>query len=216
MITKEKKYFIGIGLMILVFFGIYKVNIFLDRIVNSDPEYNTIYSQNFNEKLFQNQLIGKSKNEIITIIGNPLSKTKLKYFDAILYTNFKDSVYLTENSISVGLNGYCKNVKYRFMSFDSIGKVENVMINGYSEKKEELGKLTKFEVLEKFGKPQKQILCNCKCIVYSYSEIKKGAYSGKHPIINIRNLIFDEKNKLIKVVKKVGSTYSKYDEICSN
>ncbi|MFD2907627.1 hypothetical protein ACFSX9_02655 [Flavobacterium ardleyense] len=213
---KKKKYFIGIGLAILIIFGIYKINIFLDRIENSDPEYNTIYAQNFNEELFQNRLIGKSKNEIIEIIGNPLSKTKLKYFDAILYTNFKDSVYLKENSISVRLKGYSENVKYTFISFDSIGNVQNVMIRGYTENEEELKKSTKSEIFEKFGKPQKQMLCNCKCMVYSYSEIKEGGYSGKHPIINIRNLVFDKKNKLIKVIKKVGSTYSKYDEICSN
>ena len=186
----------------------------MDRITTADPEYNTIYTVNFKENLFNKDLLGLSQSEVIKVLGPPFSITKLKYFDAVLYSDYKDRIYLTQNSMNIGFNSYSDTINYKLISFDRLGNVMRVMIKGYSDTEEEIKKLTKTTVLKKFGNPDKKMLCDCKCEVYSYSEIKEGSYSGKQPIINLRNIVFNDKNIAEKIVKKIKSTYSKYDEIC--
>ena len=209
-----KKRSVGIILILIIGFSLYKTCQFLNRIDHSDPEYNTIYSDNYKEKLFNNSLLGMTQKQVIKILGEPLSKTQLEYFNAILYTNHKDSVDFNGNSNSLQLLGYSKNLTYKFISFDSLGNVKSTMIKGYPETEDEIKKLSRLKIISLFGKPDKEIICNCNCTVYSYSQIKEGNYSGKHPIINQRNIVFDNNQIAIKILKKVGNTYSKYDEIC--
>ncbi len=210
-----KKILIGILVIVITGFAVYRFYKFIGRIDTADPEYNTIYTKGYKEKGFNTNLIGLTESQITNVLGEPFSKTKLEYFNAILYTNRKDSLYLNENSISIGFLRYSDSINYRFISFDSSGNVGEVMIKGYPETKEEIEKLTKSAIIRVLGNPDKEMLCDCKCEVYSYSEIKKGSYSGKHPIINLRNIVFDNNKIAIKIIKKVQNTYSKYDGICT-
>jgi hypothetical protein len=210
-----KKRTTGIILVLVLGFVIFKAFQFLNRIDQADPDYNTIYTDHYKEDLFTKALLGKTEVEIIKTLGEPFSKTKLEYFDAILYTNQNDSIDLNANSNSLTLLGYGDSLIYKFISFDSLGNVKSVMIKGYPETENEIQKLSKSEIIKNFGLPDKEMLCDCNCEVYSYSKIKGGSYSGKQPIINQRNIVFDNKQIAIKIIKKVGNTYSKYDEICN-
>jgi hypothetical protein len=206
---------IAVIILILVLgFASFKACRFLNRIDHADPNYNTIYTDKYKEEIFNTTLLGMSENEIIKTLGEPFSKTKLEYFDAILYTNHKDSINLNANSNSLTLLGYSDSLTYKFISFDSGGNVKDAMIKGYPETESEIKKLTKSKIIMAFGPPDKEMLCNCNCEVYSYSQIKEGGISGKGPIINQRNIVFDNGRTALKIIKKVGNTYSKYDEIC--
>jgi hypothetical protein len=210
-----KRLLIGIFIIAALSFTVYKIYRFVSRIETSDPNYNTIYTAAFNEKVFNNELIGMAENKVVATLGEPFSKTKLDYFNALLYSNHKDSLYFIENSNSLGLLGYSDSIKYLFLSFDKLGHIKTVMIKGYPEIEDSLKKLNKPDIIKKFGNPDKEMFCDCNCQVFSYAKIKEGHYSGKHPIINLRNIVFDSNKIALRVIKKVQSTYSKYDEICT-
>jgi hypothetical protein len=195
-------------------FLFYKVYKFVNGIDHADLEYNTIYTKKYQERLFNDNLLGLTEKEIIKIFGQPFSKTKPGYFDAILYTNYKDSVSFEQYSHGLALATLSEKMKYRFISFDSLGHVDDMMIQGYPDSANQIKLLTKPEIVKKFGKPAKEILCNCNCEVYAYSRIKRGEYSGKHPTINQRNIIFNSSHIAIKIIKKAGNSYSTTDGTC--
>lgn len=56
-----------------------------------------------------------------------------------------------------------------------------VMSDSFIVNEDSLKMLDKKGVLEKFGKPDKEMICDCDCEVWSYGQIKKGGYSGKRP-----------------------------------
>ena len=210
-----KKPLIGLLIISILSFTAYKLYKFISRIETSDPEYNTIYATGFNEKIFNNDLIGMPEGKVISTLGEPFSKTKLDYFSAFLYSNHKDSLYFIENSNSIGLLGNSDSLKYRFISFDNSGNVKTVMTKGYPDMEDSLKKMNRLEIIKILGNPGKEMLCDCNCEVYSYSKIKEGSYSGKQPIINLRNIVFDSNKVVIRIIRKVQNTYSKYDEICT-
>jgi hypothetical protein len=210
-----KKLLVGILIISMLSFTVYKLYKFISRIETSDPEYNTIYTADYNEKVFNKDLIGMTETKVINKLGEPFSKTRLDYFNALIYSNHKDSLYFIENSNSIGLLGYSDSIKYRFLSFDNSGNVKTVITKGYPDMEVSLKKLKKSEIIKILGNPDKEMLCDCNCDVYSYSKIKDGSYSGKHPIINLRNIVFDSNKIAIRIVRKVQNTNSKYDEICT-
>lgn len=210
-----RKILTGILILVIISLAVYKLNKIIGVFDTADSDYNTIYTGGYKEKVFNTDLVGMTESSVIKSLGEPYLKTKLEYFNAFLYSNHKDSLYLTENSNSIGYVRYSDSINYRFISFDSSGIVKVVMIKGYPDTEEEIKKLTKSEIIQKFGNPEKEMLCDCNCEVYSYSKIREGSYTGKHPIINLRNIVFDNKKIAIKVIKKVQNTYSLYDDICT-
>jgi len=209
-----KKIFFRLLIIVVLGFVFYKGCKFLNGIDHADPEYNTVYTKKYEERLFNNNLLGLTEKEIIKTFGEPFSKTKPGYFNAILYTNYKDSVSFEQYSTALSLATISEKMKYRFISFDSLGHVNDMMIQGYPDSANQIKLLSKPEIIKKFGKPDKEILCNCHCGVYAYSRIKTGEYSGKQPIINQRNIIFNGSHIAIKIIKKVGNSYSTDDGTC--
>ena len=110
-------------------FVFYKGCKFLNRIDQTDLEYNTVYTNKYKENLFNTKLIGLNQEEIIKMFGEPFSKTKPGYFNAVLYTNYKDSVSFQPYSDALSLATISEKMKYRFISFDSLGDVDGVMIH---------------------------------------------------------------------------------------
>lgn len=196
-------------LIVSIILGL-RISNFLSSLTTVDYEYNTIYTRNYKEDKFNDSLIGKTKYEIVKILGESFEKTKLDSFNAIIYTDKKDSIYIGIDF--VGKRGI--NVKYLYVSFNSNFKVKMVMSDSFIVNEDSLKMLDKKGVLEKFGKPDKEMICDCDCEVWSYSQIKKGGHSGKRPDIFIRNLIFSREGELLKVVKLKGSTYDKYIGVC--
>jgi hypothetical protein len=68
------------SVLILAAWGLYMVSQSLNGIAQTDFVYNTIYSDNFRESIFNESLIGKSKNQIFEILGRPFSETNLSFF----------------------------------------------------------------------------------------------------------------------------------------
>jgi hypothetical protein len=196
----------------LVFHKVYKYFNSLDQ---TDLEYNTIYTEKYKEERFNSKLLGFTEKDIVNTFGEPFSKTRPGYFNAVLYTNNKDSIFFDEYTDGAFLfTGKRENIKYRFISFDSLGNVKTAMADGYSKNEDQLKQLTKSEIIKKFGKPDKEVLCNCKCEVYSYSKIKEGGFSGKQPTINQRNIVFNNNHIAVKIIKKVGNSYSTSGGTC--
>lgn len=184
----------------------------MSRIETVDYEYNTIYTTNYDDNKFNDNLLGKTKTEILTTLGEPFNKTKLDFYNAIVYTDKKDSLYLINNCDCLGLLG--TNVKYIFISFNSNLDVETVMISGYDINQDSIKRLNKKSILENLGSPARETICDCNCEVWSYSKIRNGSYSGKEPNIYIRNILFNENEKVGKIIKTKGSTFDKYIETC--
>ena len=74
---KKSKYFLLLLPIVIFGFLIYKCSQFLNRIENTDYEYNTVYSDNYSDKSFNNYLIGKSEKDILEMFGQPIKKEKL-------------------------------------------------------------------------------------------------------------------------------------------
>ena len=63
-------------IIFLVGFSIYRINKFLDRITTSDPEYNTIYTKNYQEKEFNGVRIKRVYSAEKWIGGAATSRTR--------------------------------------------------------------------------------------------------------------------------------------------
>ena len=125
-------------------------------------ESQTIYSSDFKKENFSKKLIGKSKDEIIKNIGNPLKITQMEEFDAFVYTNDIDNVSFYEGFDFIDFKNKNLNTEYIFFSFKN-DKVKTIKFNGDKKVDEAkfIGK-TKNQIIEQFGNPTKRIFCNKK------------------------------------------------------
>jgi len=178
-----------------------------------NPKYNTLYSKKFNEKLFNKSLIGLSENELIKLIGKPIKKEKLEFSEYYLYTNDTSSVHFIEGS-SGFYSGSNKNLKFKLITFNKKGFTTNHITEDITLENDSLKGLNKDEVIRKYGKPNKIMLCDCEFEVLSYSELIRGPYFGKSPIINLRKVIIGNDNLVTKIISKTGKPNNKYDGTC--
>jgi outer membrane protein assembly factor BamE (lipoprotein component of BamABCDE complex) len=202
---KKSKFFLVAILLLTFSFLLYKCSVYISRIENTDYEYNTVFTNNYDEKLFNNYLIGKTNVEILEILGKPMKKQKLEYYNAILYTNKKDSIDMNHE---YGIEINCIGTDYKFLkiSFDSSNKITEIFNREYYPNEDDLKKLSKEDVIKVLGFPYKELKRPSTYDVWTYSKIKEGGYTGKQPKIHIRHLIF-HRNKVLKVIKEKGYAY---------
>ena len=182
--------------------------------VTPNPKYNTVYSKNFKEKLFNNKLLGKSESNLTELIGNPIKREKLEVSEYYLYTNDTSKVHFIEGSSGINISGGNENLKFKLITFDEKGILTNITTENIGDEKDKFIGINKNEILKKFGKPNKEMFCNCSLEILSYSELKKGPYKGKSPIINLRKVIIGEDKLVKRVISKIGSPNNKYDGTC--
>ena len=206
---KNKIIFFFLGAIFVLSIFWIKRTIYL--IGNSDPDFNTIYSSKYKEYLFNEDLIGKTENEINELLGTPLYKNQVPFFNSLLYTRNKSTTFLNTLFDCVQFKNSEVPKQYRYFILDSIGKIKNIKIVGLNERGIEYSNLNKTEILEKLGLPDAEIY-KPSCEILSYSNLTKGVQSGKRETINIRRVIFNKNKIAIEIIKEIGGgTY-----VCSN
>lgn len=209
-----KKKLLFLILFLLVIFAGYKFVKSVEGIETQDLEYNTVYSEKYNEDLFDDKLLSKTKNEIIDKLGKPFETIEFKPYLKFLYSNKNDSIYI---NCSGGVNTSSiigERANFLVFEFDDSAKVTNVfsMKNDQKIDSDSLLGISENEVIDRFGKPSQIAQINFAGTILSFSNLKEGAYTGKQPKIHMRNIIFDKNDRAVKVVKVDG--YNSLDGLC--
>lgn len=188
------------------------IMIWLDKAISPDPEYNTVYTENYTEEIFNDSLIGLTENELNDKIGKPFKKKRLNHFHSILYS--------VEDSISIEPYGYSVSNQsrssfdpkfYRF-EIDSLNNVEDVFTNDTLLNEFKYIGDKRDVLVSKLGNFRQEILCDCKCYLFEYSKIKDGPIHGKTINYHERLILLDS-NKIVSNVYKINYRESKEDFI---
>jgi hypothetical protein len=182
--------------------------------VNPNPKYNTEYSKNFKENLFNKKLLGISETNLKELLGEPIKRESLEISEYYLYTNDTSKVDFIEGSSGIKLCGGNENLKYKLITFNEKGILTNIITEKIEFERENFLGIQKNKIIEKFGKPDKEMLCDCDLEVLSYTELKKGSYKGKSPIIELRKVVIGKDKLVKKLISKIGNPYNKYDGTC--
>ncbi|WP_319500629.1 hypothetical protein [uncultured Draconibacterium sp.] len=205
---------IAIFLIILGGFVIYLLRE-VDKASNPDPDFNTVFTEKYDSDRFENIKTGDEIDYVIDVIGEPFKIDTIEFFEQLLYTNSPDDVFFIEGSDGLRFHGGNDSLKYSSISVNENGDIINVFadfeIGGKS--KDQLKLLNKAQLIELFGKPQKHMICDCKCIIFSYSKLKEGPYRGKLPVVELRKIMFKE-NAVIGKVRRDGNPYNPYVGTC--
>lgn len=187
----------------------------VDKALNPDPDYNTVFTEKYDSKRFDNLKPGDTIDYVIDMIGEPYKIDTIDFFEQLLYTNSPDEVFFIEGSDGLRFHGGNDSLRYSSISLNENGAVIKVVadyeIGGKSE--DQLKLLTKEQLIDLFGEPQKHMICAYKCTVFSYSKLKEGPYRGKLPVIELRTIIF-RSNVMIGKVKRDGNPYNPYVGTC--
>ena len=177
-------------------------------------ENQTIYSSDFRKENFSKNLIGKSKNEIIKNIGNPLKITQMQEFDAFVYTKDINNISFYEGFDFIDFKNKSLDTEYIFFSFSN-GKVKTIKFNGQKKIDAEkiIGK-SKNEIVEQFGNPTKRIFCNRKNTILSYSDRGNGDIDNKMPKYYVKNIVLNEGNIAVKIIDTINNDLNRSRFAC--
>lgn len=198
----------------MIIAGFIIISLIVDDAVTPNPKFNTEYSEKYNENLFNNKLLGISEKHLIELFGEPTKRENLEISEHYLYTNDTSNVHFIEGSTGVSLNGGTENLKYKLITFDKNGILTDIITEKVEFKKEKFIGLKNKEIIQKFGEPNKKMICNCDFEILSFSKLKDGPYKGKTPIINLRKVIINNQKKVDKIISKIGNPDNKYDGSC--
>ena len=214
----KKSYLLLALVFTLAIFMIFKVIKFVKGIETPDLEYNTVYSEKYDESLFNNSLIGLSKAEIIKKFDKPLKIDIIKTNSRFLYKNKNDSIFIDCNG-GVDLSHFNmlhKKENFLVFTFDENEIVKDIFNIKNSERinSDSLIGTSKAEIIKKYGKPNQIAEVKENGEVLFFSNIKEGAYTGKMPKIYLRKVMFDRNNIAIKVIKSEGNPLNPTEGLC--
>jgi aspartate 1-decarboxylase len=214
----KKSYLLLALVFTLAIFMIFKVIKFVKGIETPDLEYNTVYSEKYDESLFNNSLIGLSKAEIIKKFDKPLKIDIIKTNSRFLYKNKNDSIFIDCNG-GVDLSHFNmlhKKENFLVFTFDENEIVKDIFNIKNSERinSDSLIGTSKAEIIKKYGKPNQIAEVKENGEVLFFSNIKEGAYTGKMPKIYLRKVMFNKNNIAIKVIKAEGNPLNPTEGIC--
>lgn len=214
----KKSYLLLALVFTLAIFMIFKVIKFVKGIETPDLEYNTVYSEKYDESLFNNSLLGLNKTEIIKKFDKPLKIDIIKTNSRFLYKNKNDSIFIDCNG-GVDLSHFDilhKKENFLVFTFNENEIVKDVFNVKNSEKinSDSLIGISKAKIIKKYGKPNQIAEVKENGEVLFFSNIKNGAYTGKMPRIYLRKVMFDRNNIAIKVIKSEGNPLSPTEGIC--
>ena len=215
---KIKTYLLLALVFAIVIFMIFKVIKFVKGIETPDLEYNTVYSEKYDESLFNNSLIGLNKIKIIEKFGKPLKIDTIQKFSKFLYKNKSDSIYIDcEGGVDTShFNMLHKKENFLVFTFDENEIVKDIFNIKNSERinSDSLIGTSKAEIIKKYGKPNQIAEVKENGEVLFFSNIKEGAYTGKMPKIYLRKVMFNKNNIAIKVIKAEGNPLNPTEGIC--
>ena len=214
----KKSYLLLALVFTLAIFMIFKVIKFVKGIETPDLEYNTVYSEKYDESLFNNSLLGLNKTEIIKKFDKPLKIDIIKTNSRFLYKNKNDSIFIDCNG-GVDLSHFDilhKKENFLVFTFDENEIVKDVFNVKNSEKinSDSLIGISKAKIIKKYGKPNQIAEVKENGEILFFSNIKNGAYTGKMPRIYLRKIMFNKNNIAIKVIKSEGNPLSPTEGIC--
>lgn len=216
---KTKTYLLLALVFAIAVFMIFKMINFVKGIETPDLEYNTVYSEKYDETQFNNSLIGLNKNKIIEKFGKPLKIEIIQNFSKFLYKNKSDSIYIDcEGGVDTSrFNMLHKKENFLVFTFDENEIVKDIFNIKNSEKinSDSLIGISKTEIIKKYGKPNQIAEIKENGEVLFFSNIKDGAYTGKIPKIYLRKVIFNKNNIAIKVIKTEGNPLNPTEGICN-
>lgn len=215
---KIKTYLLLALVFTLAIFMIFKMINFVKGIETPDLEYNTVYSEKYNESQFNNSLIGLNKIKIIEKFGKPLKIDTIQKFSKFLYKNKSDSIYIDcEGGVDTShFNMLHKKENFLVFTFDENEIVKDIFNIKNSERinSDSLIGTSKAEIIKKYGKPNQIAEVKENGEVLFFSNIKEGAYTGKMPKIYLRKVMFNKNNIAIKVIKAEGNPLNPTEGIC--
>ena len=215
---KIKTYLLLALVFAIVIFMIFKVIKFVKGIETPDLEYNTVYSEKYDESLFNNSLLGLNKTEIIKKFDKPLKIDIIKTNSRFLYKNKNDSIFIDCNG-GVDLSHFDilhKKENFLVFTFDENENVKEIFNVKNSEivNSDSLIGVSKAEIIKKYGKPNQIAEVKENGEVLFFSNIKNGGYTGKMPRIYLRKVIFDKNDIAIKVIKSEGNPLNPTESLC--
>ena len=215
---KTKTYLLLALVFAIAVFMIFKMINFVKGIETPDLEYNTVYSEKYNESQFNNSLIGLNKIKIIEKFGKPLKIDIIKTNSRFLYKNKNDSIFIDCNG-GVDLSHFDilhKKENFLVFTFDENEIVKDVFNVKNSEKinSDSLIGISKAKIIKKYGKPNQIAEVKENGEVLFFSNIKNGGYTGKMPRIYLRKVIFDKNDIAIKVIKSEGNPLNPTESLC--
>lgn len=215
---KTKTYLLLALVFGIAVFMIFKMINFVKGIETADLEYNTVYSEKYNESQFNNSLIGLNKNKIIEKFGKPLKIDTIQNFSKFLYKNKSHSIYIDcEGGVDTShFNMLHKKENFLVFTFDENEIVKDIFNIKNSEriKSDSLIGTSKVEIIKQYGKPNQIAEIKENGEVLFFSNIKEGGYTGKMPKIYLRKVMFNKNNIAIKVIKSEGNPLSPTEGIC--
>ena len=172
--------------------------------------YNTRFSKSYSHRKFKKIEAGFTRDRVIEIIGEPISKYTTDYYYGVLYSNDKrSSIRPYSGGVSVPLDsGTEKEHRFLYFQCNSSGKIIWFSHNGYEEYvKDVIGKHRR-EMENQLCEPLQRIEV-FPYEVYNYSVCKDGANMGMQPYIEIRRIAFNSENIVVKVISCNGSETDK-------
>jgi hypothetical protein len=194
--------------------GFYILLIEVDSAVIPDPDYNTIYSEFYDEEEFKSLKRGMLMEDIIASIGNPLESFYPKEVHKVLFSDYNVSI---DHGAGVYLSDSSANVSFLVIDLDSRNKTNGIYNKNYIDESIEQALYQKDydQILSEFGPPKQELNCRCEGAILSYSDLKQGPYRGKHPFINIRRLVLTSDKKLDRIILETGNPFNKYVGLCT-
>ena len=181
--------------------------------ITPDPDYNTVYTNDYKENRFEAIKLGVSKAEVLRALGEPFEIYSAKYKHKILYSKYNVGI---DHGAGISINdtvAYSK-LKWLICDFDSLGNVLKIQNRNYLNENVllQFKRLNYTKILDTLGSPKQEVLCDCKGEVYDYAKLKEGPYRGKIGYTYIRRLLFRDDVLFQKISGE--STFNKYYKLC--
>ncbi len=209
-----KKIIIAICSLAIIGFGVYYISISISRIGKADLDYNTVYSDQYEETAFDKIKIGMPKREVIKLLGKPINVLSPEFKHTLLFSEF--DVSLNGGSNGVSHNDTSNNISFLRVDFESNGNVLKVFNKDLisDDKELEIFNYSYDQIIAEFGTPIDSFKC-LPCLVLNYSRIKDGSYSGKAAQIHIRRIKLNSNQEVEKIIKTDGGHFSTYIGVCA-
>ncbi len=178
----------------------------------ADYDFNTVFAPKPYSDFKLNRItIGMSKEEVTSILGQPLKEDTIEFLHCVVYANTSTEIDPT----AAQFHGVGTRPPYLALWFSAQGKVNFVFNNEYYKGLRELEGLSIDEIIEFFGEPQDELQVH-KCNVLSYSRLVEGGYTGHNGDIYVRRVYLDETGKVISVESGKGTGWDLYSGLMDN
>ena len=213
--TKMKKIFL---IILFIFIFLYLLFTYSD---NFKAKIITTYSKDYNESLFNDNLIGMSETELLSKLGKPLKVTEnLEGYESFLYTKDLDKIDIANGYIGVTFKSEepekQEEVAFSLITFNKDNKCLSQWKTLTYKDTIDLSGMSKEDVVKIYGQPNRKMKCNGDYKVYKYSKLNTNITKNDSSYqINVRLVYIDKNNKVVKFYKNINLDNNEYLGCCS-